>query len=79
MRTIPWAQLLCGVSTARSILRWTASKPTSNELFYHNEPGFPNSAAVHSWAGRTPGKESVGTRRGYALLASRWLRGGFML
>ena len=50
MRTIPWAKLLCLVSTARSILRWTASKPaTSNEPFYHKEPGFPNSAGECSW------------------------------
>ena len=72
MRTIPWAQLLCPMGTARPFLRWIAAKHgTTNEPFYHQEAALPMEAEAcsserHSWAGRTPGKESVGTRRGYA-------------
>ena len=84
MRTIPWAKLLCLVSTARPILRWTASKPaTSNEPFYHKEPGFLNSAAVCSWG--TPGQVEHRARKasghGEDVLYCRpgGMRGGFVL
>ena len=72
MRTIPWAQLLCPMGTARPFLRWIAAKHgTTNEPFYHQEAALPMEAEACSrgtpgQAERAPGNESVGTRRGYA-------------
>ena len=42
MRTIPWAQLLCEMGTAKPFLRWTASKHGMfHEQFYHQEAALP--------------------------------------
>ena len=60
MRTIPWANLLCEMGTARPFLRWTATKHGRyNGPFYHKEAGFPKSAGVCS-RGTVLGRSNIG-------------------
>lgn len=84
MRTIPWAQLLCPMGTARPFLRWIAAKHgTTNEPFYHQEAALPMEAEACSRG--TPGQAEHRARKasghGEDMLDCRpgGMRGGFML
>ena len=84
VRTIPWAQLLCPMGTARPFLRWIAAKHgTTNEPFYHQEAALPMEAEACSRG--TPGQAEHRARKasghGEDMLDCRpgGMRGGFML
>jgi len=84
VRTIPWAQLLCPMGTARPFLRWIAAKHgTTNGPFYHQEAALPMEAEACSRG--TPGQAEHRARKasghGEDMLDCRpgGMRGGFML